>query len=133
MVAVEVVSVGSQAEVERKAEVEVVVRRVWCLGLWKRSRQATAEAEAEAEAGAEGEGGREGDAGGGGGGGGGGGERRRGGHGRRRAEFRKRQVVPTGHFVAETAPEESIYNAHSKNTHQRQTKEPTGTRTEHET
>ena len=132
MVAVEVVSVGSQAGVERKAEVEVVVR-VWCLGLWKRSRQATAEAEAEAEAeaGAEGEGGREGD--GGGGGGGGGGELRRGGHGRRRAEFRKRQVVPTSHFVAETAPEESIYNAHPKNTHQRQTKEPTGTRTEHET
>ena len=125
MVAVEVVSVGSQAGVERNAEAEVVVR-VWCLGKWSRQDTET-EAEAEAEAGAEGEGGREGD------GGGGGAERRRGGHGRRRAEFRKRQVVPTSHFVAETPPKESICNAHPKNTHQRQTKEPTSTRTEHET
>lgn len=45
---VEVVSVSSQAGVERKAEVEVVVRRERCLGLRKQSRQATAEAESEA-------------------------------------------------------------------------------------
>ena len=88
VVAVEVVSVGSQAGVERKAEVGS--------GMVSGVVEAVAAGH------------------GGGGDGGGGGERRRGGHGRRRAEFRKRQVVPTSHFVAETAPEESIYHAHPK-------------------
>ena len=106
VVAVEVVSVGSQAGVERKAEVEVVVR-VWCLGLRKGSRQATAEAEAESE-----------------------GEAAMGGDGQSSEHVRSYQLAIL--LLKRTQKNPSITHT-QKNKHQRQTQEPTDTRTEHET